>query len=315
MAQQLATLRTPAAYAGVPPTRTATPARPPQRLPGAGPRLPARQALCRGETALARLGAPTESWPTTRTFSTPRQATMPETIRLPRTSCTDSPSRYPDSIFDAQAPELEANVLLAMNNRRRAPGAGGGAGTDSAEPPGFQLAEGRWSRRWASNRLRSHLQAAAAGHPLSPEAQIARAKLTRWEPSRCIDHGGPAQPGRRLLQRRPLRRGGGAVSRAGARAGPGCTDPQRICRGRGGLRAEAEAADPAEVRRCPTRDDENGARRLYLLMELARDRDDGRSASKIVTRWSRGFRTARGWPRRSSPAATCTCSSATIPRR
>ena len=53
--------------------------------------------------------------------------------------------RYPDSIFDAEAPELEANVLLAMNNASRgAAGAGAGRGSGSGRTaPAFNLPQGQ----------------------------------------------------------------------------------------------------------------------------------------------------------------------------
>jgi soluble lytic murein transglycosylase len=52
--------------------------------------------------------------------------------------------RYPDSIFDTQVPELEATVLLALGNRTGARQVlAAGAGTEAANRPGFELAEGQ----------------------------------------------------------------------------------------------------------------------------------------------------------------------------
>ena len=51
------------------------------------------------------------------------------TMPLPRHILHGFTDRYPESIFDAQEPELEANVLLAMNNLTAArAGAGCGRG-------------------------------------------------------------------------------------------------------------------------------------------------------------------------------------------
>src|ERR1039458_1555293 len=52
--------------------------------------------------------------------------------------------RYPDSIFDVQAPELEANVLLAMNNAAGAQRVlAQAAGLAAEDRSGFQLAQGQ----------------------------------------------------------------------------------------------------------------------------------------------------------------------------
>jgi len=63
----------------------------------------------------------------------------------------------------------------------------------------------------------------------------------------------------------------------------------------------------AEAEALPDTPDENGARRLYLLMELARSRDDWDEQQRIVTRMETDFPHSDGWPRHFFPAATCTC--------
>ena len=72
----------------------------------------------------------------------------------------------------------------------------------------------------------------------------------------------------------------------------------------------------AQAQALPDTNDENGARRLYLLMELARDRDDLDEQQRIVAEMeSQVSRRVRGWPRRFTPAATCTCCGAIMRRR
>ena len=51
---------------------------------------------------------------------------------------------------------------------------------------------------------------------------------------------------------------------------------------------------PAQVQGLPDTNDENGARRLYLLMELARNRDDGTDQQRIVTEMETRF-TSSPW--------------------
>ena len=66
---------------------------------------------------------------------------------------------------------------------------------------------------------------------------------------------------------------------------------QYFCRFGGGMRLEIEEADSGDGAGLADTDDDNGARRLYLLMELARDRDDTADQQRIVdlmeTRFSR----------------------------
>jgi len=88
--------------------------------------------------------------------------------------------RYPDSIFDAQAPELEANILLGMNNAAGAQRVLAQAkGLAVEDRPGFQLAQGQvdyaMGQKEAAARIFKEL---LMGHPLNQDAQVARARLT-----------------------------------------------------------------------------------------------------------------------------------------
>ena len=73
--------------------------------------------------------------------------------------------RYPDSIFDAQEPELEATVLLAVGNVTAARQVlAAASGTAAASRPGFQLAEGAGGTgAGPATGCGDNLQAAAAG--------------------------------------------------------------------------------------------------------------------------------------------------------
>jgi hypothetical protein len=247
MAQQLATMRTPEAYAA----SDRLCAQPHRRgcgcgLPGAGPRVPARQALCRcGNGPGAGAHAPMGNWPTTQIFSTPRQATRRVTIRPPRTSCTALPTAIPTASSTPRSRSLRppscwpgksntaARQVLAAGRRH----SGGEPSRISAcRGPG-----GAGARPAAGCGITFKLL--LLGHPLSAEAQIARAKLTELGAEALLTVADLRSLGRCLLQRRTLRRGGRAVSRTGARAGTRRADPRWICRGRGRVPTEAEAAD------------------------------------------------------------------------
>ena len=88
--------------------------------------------------------------------------------------------RYPDSIFNAQVPELEANVQLALGNLTGAREAlAAAAGTEAASRPGFELAEGQVELALGEQQAaEATFKRLLLGHPLSAEAQTARAKLT-----------------------------------------------------------------------------------------------------------------------------------------
>jgi len=199
-------------------------------------------------------------------------------------------NRYPDSIFDAQAPELEANILLASGNAAGAEQVLSQAAVTSAGRPGFQLAQAQVlyteGQKQEAARIFKRL---LLGHPLSGEAGIARARLTAM--------GEEAN-----LTTVELRSLGDAYYNAGrfeeaaeqyrALTRAAGVDPQT----RNGF-AVAEAAcelklkrlTPAQVQGLADTPDENGARRLYLLMELARTRNDSDDQQRIVTLMESNF--------------------------
>src|SRR4051812_19918602 len=87
--------------------------------------------------------------------------------------------RHPDSIFDIQAPELEANVLLAQGNVPGAQRVLESIADDANDLPNYELTEAKvlfaLGRQQEAIDQYKHL---LLSHPLSPEAGQARAKLT-----------------------------------------------------------------------------------------------------------------------------------------
>lgn len=193
-------------------------------------------------------------------------------------------SKYPDSIFMDQAPELEASVLLGANNAAAAQQVlAEAAGTAAADRPGFQLVQGQLSvvlgQKDQAERIFKRL---LLTHPLGAEAQIARAQLT-------------AMGAEASLTVTELRSLGDAYYNAGRYED--AAEQYRTLAHEAGLDdqtrngfAVAEAAcelklkrlTPAQVQGLADTPDENGARRLYLLMELARNRDDSEDQQRIV---------------------------------
>ena len=199
--------------------------------------------------------------------------------------------RYPDSIFNAQEPELEATVLLAVGNHTAARQVlAAAAGTEAASRPGFQLADGEVELALGQRQAaETTFKLLLLGHPLSAEAQTARAKLTEL--------GAEA-----LLTTADLRSLAEAYYNAGRYAE--AEEQFRVLERAPGIDAQTrngfavfEAAcqlklkrlTTAEARALPDTTDENGARRLDLLMELARDRDDAADLKQIIAEMESRF--------------------------
>lgn len=199
--------------------------------------------------------------------------------------------RYTDSVFDEQAPELEANVLLALNN------AGGAREvlakvqeTDAADRPAYQLVLGQVEQALGqadeSNQVFKKL---LLSHPLSPEAQTAMAKLTQSGAVATL-----TVPELRTLG--DAYYDAGRYSEAEEQYRKLAHAPELSTIDRNGFAVGVAACElklkrlsPATVQALPDTDDENGARRLDLLMELARDRDDAADLQRILTEMETRF--------------------------
>ncbi len=142
--------------------------------------------------------------------------------------------RYPESIFDLEAPELEANVLLAMNNPEAAAKSAGRCRRTLRRRIGpatsWQWARSTW--RWASTQTAEDtFKRLLLGHPLSAEAQTARAKLTQMgvESTLTVTElrslGDAYYDARDVMPKPPS---SFALWRASR---PGCSNPRQLCRG------------------------------------------------------------------------------------
>lgn len=191
-------------------------------------------------------------------------------------------TRYPDSIFIVEAPELEASVLLALKQPGAANRVLDAAPAAATARPGYQLARAEvalaLNQTDEANNLFKHLLLSA---PLSSEADTARARLA-------------ASGADATLTADELRSLADAYYRAGRYEL--AADRYRTLSHKAAVSQEARdtfevaaaACDfklkrltTAEAEALPDTDDDNGARRSYLLMELARNRDD-RSAQQTI---------------------------------
>jgi soluble lytic murein transglycosylase len=199
--------------------------------------------------------------------------------------------RYPDSFFVVEAPELEANVLLGMGNAAGAQQVlAQASGTAAAGRSGFQLAQGEVALAQGQAQVAEGIfKRVLLSHPLSSDAQIARAKLT-------------AMGAEASLTVAELRSLGDAYYNAG-RYELAAEQYRSLARessldsaARNGF-AVAEAACDLKLKRLGTAQvealaetkDDNGARRQYLLMELARNRDDLDYQKQIVAQMEADF--------------------------
>ncbi len=199
--------------------------------------------------------------------------------------------KYPDSIFVDEVPELEANVLLDLHDPAGAKRVLDAAASDpAAGRPGYQLAAGLVAQAQNQNQEAVRIfKALLLAYPLTAEAAIARAKLT-------------SLGAEDTLTSEELRTLGDAYYKAGHYEE--ASEQYRAlvlkfnldAQSRNGFAVAAAACDlklkrltESQASALPDTPDENGARRLYLLMELARNRNDLDEQTQIVTRMETDF--------------------------
>jgi soluble lytic murein transglycosylase len=199
--------------------------------------------------------------------------------------------RYPESIFAAEAPELEASVLLGLKDAAGAQKVLGAAAESSAAGrPGYQLAQAEVAYALGEAQQAEELyKRLLLAHPLAAEAEIARAKLT-------------AMGAEGSLTTAELRSLGDAYYNAGRYEL--ASEQYRALERHAGLEASARAGfavaaaacdlklkrlSTAQVEALSDTADENGARRMYLLIELARNRADLDEQKRLVAEMERRF--------------------------
>jgi soluble lytic murein transglycosylase len=292
MAQQLATMRTPAAYAGVAAyahSHTGEAAAAAYLALGHAYLLDKRYA--EAESALAQARRADGELSDYADFLAAQASHEAGDESGAENILHGFTSRYPESIFDDQAPELEANVLLAMNNLTGARQIlASAAGSPAADRPAFQLVEGEVEQALGQQQAaEATFKRVLLSHPLSPEALIARAKLTETGAEATLTigdlrslaeayynagHYDEASEQFRVLAREPC---------LDAATLDGFAVSEAACQ------LKLKRLTESEARALPDTADENGARRLDLLMELARGRDDADEQKQIVSEMESRF--------------------------
>jgi soluble lytic murein transglycosylase len=199
--------------------------------------------------------------------------------------------KYPDSIFADEVPELEANVLLDLHDPAGAKRVLDAAASDpSAGRAGYQLAAGTVAQALNQNQEAVRIfKGLLLEYPLTTEAAVARAKLTSLGAEDTLTSD-------------QLRGLGDAYYKAGHYEEAG--EQYRTLAQKANLDVQqrdsfavAAAACDLKLKRLTQTQaealadtpDENGAHRLYLLMELARNRNDLDEQTRIVTRMETDF--------------------------
>lgn len=202
--------------------------------------------------------------------------------------------RYPDSIFEIEGPELEANVLLGQGDATAAQRALLTVADEAQDEPNYELTAAKIAFAIQQNeeaeRLFKHL---LLSHPLTPAAEVARARLT-------------AMGAETSLTADELRSLGDAYYKAG-RYNAASEQYRALARNatldsalRNSFVVAAAACDlklkrltEREARALPDSNDDSGARRLYLLMEMARDRQDDAEQQQLVQQLEQRFPTSK----------------------
>ena len=199
--------------------------------------------------------------------------------------------KYPDSIFDSSVPILQANLFTQEGNAQRALAI---LSRHLADPiaghPDFQLArakaEALAGRTAEASQLYEHVY---LDYPLSIEAGYARAQLVS---SGVLDTLPPAD---RRRHADALYDAGHYVDAAdeyrslAGQLSAGDSDRNALLVAAAECDWKLKRLSARELDAIPDTSDETGARRLYLLMELARDKDDTGTQQSIVTQMESRF--------------------------
>ncbi len=199
--------------------------------------------------------------------------------------------KYPDSIFVDEVPELEANVLLDLNDPSGAKRVLEASASDpAAGRVGYQLAAGVVAQAQNQNQEAIRIfKALLLAYPLSTEAAIARAKLTSLNAEDSLTSDELRSLGDAYYK-------AGRYEEAAEQYRALTLKPNLDTQSRNAFAVAAAACDlklkrltESQASALADTPDENGARRSYLLMELARNRNDLDEQTRIVTRMETDF--------------------------
>jgi soluble lytic murein transglycosylase len=202
--------------------------------------------------------------------------------------------KYPDSIFIPQIPVLQANLFIAQGDPQSALTVLNAHQADPiAHHADFELAFAKASQ-FAGNATAAQqlFTRVYLDYPLSNEATQARAQLVS---SGAIDSLSPTQ--RRSRADALYNRGRYSDAEQEYRSlaqNPSISDATRnsLLVAAAACQWKQKHLKKEELDRLPDTNDEAGARRLYLYMELARDKNDTDTQQALVTQLETRFPTS-----------------------
>ncbi len=201
------------------------------------------------------------------------------------------PAKFPDSIFNAAVPVLEANLFLQQGDPQAALRVlRAHASEPVSEKPDYLLAEAKALQMAGQTAEATALfRRVVSTAPLSNEATLAQAQLTQSGQWQALPLDGRRHHADTLFN-------AGRYSPAAEEFRALASDPQLNQAERNSLLISAAACDwklkrlgREELDRVPDSNDETGAHRLYLLMELARTNNDSTTQQAIVTEMEQRF--------------------------
>jgi len=196
--------------------------------------------------------------------------------------------RYPDSIFDAELPELEARTLYDLKDFQSAQGVLATASGRSNGRPAFELISAEVNLAMGNNAAaEAGFRRLLIGHPLAAEAETAHARLNSMgamlspaEDRSLADayfHAGRWALAAEHFQSLAHQSGIDSVTRQGYQIDLAACN------------LKLKRLTTAEAEALPATPDDNGAHRLYILMELARSHDDTATQSALVEQLKSDF--------------------------
>ncbi len=204
-------------------------------------------------------------------------------------------TRYPDSIFTPQVPVLEANLLLQQNQPDAALRVLRLHSSEAlASKPDYELAMARADVQLGQNPEALVLyRRILADHPLSPEAATTQQQLQASGQWLQLSPGERRQHADALLN-------GGRYNEAALEFRALASEPSSTPSDRDSLLLAAATCDmklkrlsAGSLAGIPDSNDENGAHRLYLLMEVARSNQDLGTQQDLVNQLRSRFATSQ----------------------
>ncbi|MDE3199576.1 MAG: transglycosylase SLT domain-containing protein [Acidobacteriota bacterium] len=199
--------------------------------------------------------------------------------------------RFPSSIFNDQIPELEASAYIGMNDAAAAERVlNAAASTSSARRPGLELARAQVAEKLNQNAtaisLYKHL---LLTFPLSSEASTASDRLKALGADDTLTFAEMRSLADAYYRAHRYREASSAFHSLAGKSGLDTNTRNSFLVSAADCDRKLNKLSIDDAEALPDTQDENGAHRMYLLMELARDRSDTDTQQAIVSQMETRF--------------------------